>query len=66
MINNKELYLKLSELVDNGFILSEKFMKCGIEEKERIIKEKFDDIIENIGIITAELQTKQEQIAKRI
>mgnify|MGYP007112379833 FL=1 len=66
MINNKELYLKLSELVDNGFILSEKFMKCGIEEKERIIKEKFDDIIENIGIITAELQTKQDQIAKSI
>ncbi len=66
MINNKELYLKLSELVDNGFILSEKFMKCSIEEKERIINEKFDDIIENIGKITAELQTKQDQIVKRI
>lgn len=67
MINNKELYLKLYELVDNGLYLSGKFMKCGIvEEKEKIIKESFNEIVDSISKITEALQQKQDQIVKKI
>ena len=66
MINNKELYLELNELVDNGLNLTERFMNSDIEEKEKVIKGSFNEIIDSISRITEMLQDKQEKIVKKI
>lgn len=64
MINNKELYLELNELVDKALNLTDKFISSSIQEKEKIILENFNEFIENINSITKKLKQKQGQIMK--
>lgn len=64
MINNKDLYLELNELVDKGLNLTDKFISSSIQEKEKIILESFNEFIENITSITKKLEQKQGQIRK--